>query len=453
MALRSGGYIALLGRNRDFRRLWYGQVTSQLGDWFDLIALFALLLRLTNSAQVVAGVLVAQALPSVLVGLGAGVVIDRLPRKGVLIVTDLGRAGLVLLYLLVREPDQVWIVYVVTFLKFTLSSFFEPAREAVIPGVVPRADLVLANSLSGITWSVMLAGGAALGGVVTDMLGTDLSFLLDAASFAISAACTASVPIRETHLEGRVATNPWHDLGESFRYLRTHRDVVLYILSKTFWSLGGGGVLVLLPLFGKRVFPLGTDGSLSMGVLYAARGVGAGLGPVLAHHWGGSSVRFLRRALGPGFFLMALGYLLFSQAPSLPLAACAILVAHSGGSIQWVFSTALVQLQVPNRLQGRIFAIELTLYTLMTCLSTLAVGAADQAGYPPRNLALVLALLFVPPGVAFVLRLWPAPVGGSDEAAHQQHATDQHAQGQPDPGDFTAQRPQAPGAEEAPADG
>src|ERR1041384_7982587 len=91
------GYVKLLRNNKAFRRLWYGQVVSQLGDWFDSIALFALLLRLTGSGQAVGVLMVAQFLPSTIVGLFAGVVVDRLPRKLVMIVTNLGNAPLVLL--------------------------------------------------------------------------------------------------------------------------------------------------------------------------------------------------------------------------------------------------------------------------------------------------------------------------------------------------------------------
>src|ERR671932_1525892 len=109
MSTQSVGYIALLRRNRAYRRLWYGQVVSQLGDWFDSIALFALLLKLTGSGQAVGALMVAQFLPSTIVGLWAGVVIDRLPRKLVMIATDIGRALLVLLFLLVHDASQVWI--------------------------------------------------------------------------------------------------------------------------------------------------------------------------------------------------------------------------------------------------------------------------------------------------------------------------------------------------------
>jgi hypothetical protein len=265
---------------------------------------------------------------------------------------------------------------------------------------------VAANAISGLTWSAMLAGGAALGGLVAGTLGTDLAFVLDAVSFLLSALFTWTVPIHESHLADRPQAHPLEELREGIGYLLTHRDVAIYALSKTLWSLGGGGVLVLLPLFGKEVFPLGQDGALSMGVLYAGRGVGAALGPVLSQRLTGGSVRSLRRSLGPGFFLMAAGYLLFSGAPSLAAAACALVVAHFGGSMQWVFSTALLQMEVPGRLQGRVFAAELTLLTLVTCLSSYGVGLAADAGWDPRSLALAVALAFVPPAVALTLLLW-----------------------------------------------
>jgi hypothetical protein len=275
--------------------------------------------------------------------------------------------------------------------------------------------LVAANAIGSLTWSATLAGGAALGGLVAGRLGTDLAFALDSVSFLLSAAFTWAIPVRETHLEGRAETHPLQELREGLSYLLGHRDVGLYALSKALWSLGGGGILVLLPIFGGQVFPLGEGGALSMGLLYAARGVGASLGPLLAHRLGGSSVRFLRRALGPSFLVMGAGYLLLGVSPSLPVAAGALVLAHCGGSVQWVFSTALLQLSTPGRLQGRVFAAELTLLTLVTCLSSWLTGTAADAGWAPRALAAALALTFVGPGLAFLLLLWPPPRDQSSE--------------------------------------
>lgn len=406
MPSTSAGYWVLLRDNHAFRRLWYAQITSQLGDWLDLIALYALLDRLTGSGQALGALVVAQFLPGALVGPFAGVLVDRLSRRRVMIAADLGRAGLVLLFLLVRDPGQVWIIYVAMFLKESLTSLFEPAREAVIPYVTVREELVPANAITGLTWSVMLAGGAALGGLVSGFLGTDAAFVLDSATFLLSAAIIATIPIHETHLDERKEAGSLQEFGEGVGYLLGRRDVALYALSKAFWSIGGGGILVVIPLLGIQVFPYGKDGALSIGLLFAARGLGAGIGPVLAQRLGGVSTTFLRRMIGPGFLLMALGYAGVSQAPLLAVAALALVVAHMGASIQWVFSTTLLQLHVPHRLQGRVFAIELALFTLTMAISSYATGLAKDAGWSPQELALVLGGLALPPALFMTLMLW-----------------------------------------------
>src|SRR5215212_5297815 len=402
------GYGKLLRNNKAFRRLWYGQVVSQLGDWFDSIALFALLLRLTSSGLAVGTLMVAQFLPSAIVGLFAGVVVDRLPRKLVMILSNLGRAALVLLFLLVRDASQIWIIYIVAILKMSLVAFFDPARTAITPNITTRDELIAANAISGATWSAMLAIGAALGGVVAGTLGTDAAFIIDSASFVLAAAFIWAVPVHETHLSGRATTSKIQEFREGLAFVFSQRDIALYTLTKSLWSLGGG-VLLLLTLFGRQIFPLGVDGALSIGLLYAARGVGAGIGPLVARRFGGDGQQFLRRAIGPSIILTGIGYTVVSGAPSLLLAAVGVMIAHIGGSTQWVFSTSLLQINVPNRLQGRVFAVEGTFMTLATALSSYMTGVASDAGWSPPALALLLSGVFVLPGLALGFALWPTP--------------------------------------------
>jgi hypothetical protein len=387
------GYLDLLRRNKDFRMLWYGQLVSQLGDWFDSIAIFALLLRLTGSGTAVSLVLVAQFLPPAIVGLWAGVVVDRLPRKQVMIAADIVRAALVPLLLLIQSPDMVWLAYVATALKFAVGAFFEPARQAAIPSIVAADDLIAANAISSVTWSAMLAVGAALGGVVVGFLGTTTAFVIDGCSFLLSAFFIARIALapRIANQESRTGLQ---DLGDAAHYLRQHGRVAIYAFTKGFWSIGSGALL-LLSLYGRELFPLGNDSALSIGLLYAARGLGTGIGPVLATRWGGSSPRFLARAIAPSFIITGIGYACFGGAPTLWLAALAVIFAHTGGSTQWTYSTALLQMAVPDRLRGRVFAVEFVTMTLLTSLSSYAVGVARDAGYSPRTLAVVLGALFV----------------------------------------------------------
>jgi len=195
------------------------------------------------------------------------------------------------------------------------------------------------------------------------------------------------------------------ELRDGLHYIANRRDVALYTFTKALWSLGGG-ILLLLTLFGKQVVPLGQDGAISIGLLYAARGVGTALGPIIAQRVFGSSVQVMQRWLGPAFLLTTAGYLLLSISPSLPLAMLAIAIGHTGGSIQWVYSTALLQLNVEDRLRGRVFAIEYAALMLATALSSYLTGIASDNGLAPRTLSVVLALIFVLPGIFLALQLW-----------------------------------------------
>src|SRR5258705_9190894 len=127
--------LSLLRSNRNFRLLYIGQAISQLGDWFNAVAVYALLLDLTGSATAVAWMLVVQFLPVAIVGPVAGVVVDRVDRRRLMIAADLLRGALILGLLLVRSREQVWIAYVVMSLTVSATAFFEPARTATIPNL------------------------------------------------------------------------------------------------------------------------------------------------------------------------------------------------------------------------------------------------------------------------------------------------------------------------------
>src|SRR5215471_1079228 len=191
----SAGYTELIRSNRDFRRLLTGQVISQTGDWFNSVALFTLLLGLTGSGEAIAYVLILKLLPTFFIGPVAGVVADRYNRKVIMIVADITRGILVLGFLLVRQPNQVWMAYALTALEVAISTFFDPAKSATIPNTVALDQLVPANTLSSASWSVTLAMGAALGGVVTGAFGRNSAFVIDSLSFFLSAMFISGVRV------------------------------------------------------------------------------------------------------------------------------------------------------------------------------------------------------------------------------------------------------------------
>ena len=233
-AIKPVGYIELLRNNYAFRQLWLGQVVSQMGDWFNTIALYTIILNLTGSGRDVGLLLVARFLPSFVFGPLSGVLADRFSRRTIMIVSDLLRAVVVLGFLLVRRADQLWIVYVLTVLQLGFSTFFEPAKTAAIPSIVSDRELVAANAISSVTWSVMLTLGAAIGGLITGWLGTDVAFVLDSLTYLLSAALIASVRLPKRPNARRAKLTVGRALGitqtiEGARYVK-HRPRVLALL-------------------------------------------------------------------------------------------------------------------------------------------------------------------------------------------------------------------------------
>lgn len=407
------GYIELLRGNRSFRQVWLGQVVSQMGDWFDTIALLTILLRLTGSGRAVGLLLVARFLPSFLLGSLSGVVADRFNRRSIMIVSDLLRALVVLGFLFVRHADQLWIIYVLTVLQLGLSTFFEPAKTAIIPSIVSERELVAANTISSVTWSAMLTIGAAIGGVVNGWFGTDVAFILDALTYLLSAALIASVRIPKRSPREKNKLTVGRVLGitqtiEGARYVKDRSRLLALLLVKPAWGLGGG-ILTLLAVFGEKIFPLGKDASTGIGVLFAARGIGTAVGPIVARRISGEGKKSMQVWIGIAFLIGGVFYIAFGWSKSFVVALIVLGLAHTGGSILWVFSTVLLQRGVEDRFRGRVFAAELALLTLTMAISNYATGELlDRFGLSPRTVAIGIGALFLLPGVAWLVtqRWW-----------------------------------------------
>jgi MFS family permease len=312
--------------------------------------------------------MVARFLPSVVVGPLSGVVADRFNRRTIMIVSDLLRAVVVLGFLFVRRPDQIWIIYVLTVLQLTFSTFFEPAKSAAVPSIVAESELVTANAIASVTWSTMLTLGAAAGGLVTGWFGTDAAFVVDSLTYLVSAALIARV--RFPH--------------------RPPREKTKLTLSK---ALGITDTLDGIRYVSKRPCVL------ALMVLYAARGIGTALGPVFARRLAGDNRARMQTTIGLSFLVGGIFYAAFGGATNYVLAISMLMIAHMGGSILWVFSTVLLQTSVEDNFRGRVFAAELALLTLTMAASNYAVGELlDRFNFSPRAVTVGIGILFLLPG-------------------------------------------------------
>ncbi|HSB28546.1 MAG TPA: MFS transporter [Pyrinomonadaceae bacterium] len=406
------GYIDLLRRNRNFRQLWLGQVVSQMGDWFDTIALYTIILNLTGSGRDVGLLLVARFVPSFLFGPISGVVADRFSRRTIMIWSDLLRAIVVLGFLFVRRADQLWIIYVLTVLQLALSTFFEPAKTAAVPSIVADRELVAANAISSVTWSVMLTLGAAIGGIITGWFGTNAAFILDALSYVLSAVLIFSVKLPKRPKRERQKLTVGRAIGitetlEGARYVKRRPSVLAFLLVKPAWGIGGG-ILTILAIFGERIFPVGKSAATGIGVLFAARGIGTAVGPIVARRLAGEGKNSLIVSIGVAFLIGGAFYIAFGAATSFVFALIVLGIAHTGGSILWVFSTVLLQRGVEDSFRGRVFAAELALLTLTMAASNYVTGELlDRFNISPRVVTIGIGTFFLLPGIVwFLTRRW-----------------------------------------------
>jgi MFS family permease len=384
-AVRSSA--SLLRRNADFRRLYLASVISLGGDWFLLIALMGQVLTLTQQGLMVAFVIAAQDLTYFLASPIAGVLVDRIDRRRLMIVCDIARAVLVLGFLVVRSEDQIWLLFVLLAATASFGAAFEPAASAALPNVVDDRDLSTANALSGSLWGTMLAIGGALGGVVAGVFGRDTAIVVDSVSFVLSAILILRVrrPFSEHRSAREDHASITDDTVETVRYARRDHRVLALLAVKFGWGIAGG-VLVLLPLLAIDRFHAGEIG---LGLLMMARGIGALIGPFVGRAVVGPRDRKLFGAIAGALAVFGIGYALLGLAPALVFAMGAVLVAHIGGGAQWTMSSYGLQRIVPDRIRGRIFAFDFMLVTLTFGLSSILTGwLADMLG--PTTTALAM---------------------------------------------------------------
>ncbi len=380
-----GEYLDLLKRNANFRYLWWGNVISLLGDWFNLIASAALVTELTSSGVAISYLFLVRFIPQFLFSPIAGVVADRYDRRKVMIFADLLRAVIVLGFLLIHTTGQLWLFYVLTILQFMLSTVFVPARSAALANLVEPKDLVVANALDSFTWSTMLALGSFLGGVTATLFGNQTAFVMDASTFLVSAFFISRIVMPKREGPRVSAQGGWLEFVDGLRYLWMFPLLLMISLLKAAGSFVWGGINVLEVSFANHVYPLSVTslpqwlsidngGTATLGLIYVAAGLGTGFGPLLMRHWLGDSRKRLLTGITIGFSLSAIGILMLGFATSLPAFLVATFIRTFGTGTLWVFSAVLLQIMVPDKVKGRVFAFEFAALTLTESISVLAAG-------------------------------------------------------------------------------
>ncbi len=374
-----------LWRHGDFLHLWGGQTISQFGTQIGQLAIpLAAILVLDASAFEVALLGTVEFLPFLLFTLPAGVWVDRLPRKPILILGDIGRAFALASVPLAYAFDllTIWQLYAVGFAVGTLTVFFDVAYQTYLPSLVERKQLVEGNSLLEISRNGAQIAGPGAGGALVGALTAPVAILLDAVSFLASAVLLLRIRTVEPRIEPGEHANMRRELTEGLRYVLRHRYWRPMALttggSNFFWMICGSILLVyavrslgMSPEVIGLVLTLGSLGGLAGAFVAGRLSRRFGVGPTIV----GASVLF-----GPPLVLVPLA----PESAPIPVLVVSFLLSTAGGTIYVITGLSLMQTLTPERLLGRMNASRRFIVFGSIPLGSLAGGAlASWIGLRP----------------------------------------------------------------------
>lgn len=346
---------------------------SNFGDWFGLLALYALIARYSDSELLLGLIIIVKMLSLAFFSPFAGYLADRFNRRRLMILCDFARAVAILGILLVRSPETLWIAFALTSIQMMLSALFEPAKTSSIPNVTTPDQLVDANVISTATWSIIFTSGMAIGGFATEWIGTDLVLILDAFSYIISAwfLYRAVIPQVEQSVEEKHRTrNPFVGIKEGLSYLTSNRDILRPSIAKGTSTMFLGGLVYLLIIVSEDVLKMG---SIGLGLLYAARGFGTGIGPIIGRRLFKDQKDWIM-VMGFSILTTGLMYMVVGWSTNIMLMILFVFLAHSASGANWVMSTILLQQRTTDTFRGRIFSTEWLLFTIGNSFSVMVAA-------------------------------------------------------------------------------
>lgn len=409
-------YIQLLRTNRSFKRLWWGQVISELGNWFNFLAALGLVRVVSNgSAAVTTIMLIARLVPLTLFMPLAGAFVDRWSRRQVMIVADVVRFIVALGFLFVRRPDQLWIAYLCTALLSLFGAFFEAAKNAAVPNITGERDLLAGNALMFSSRFLLMSLGAALGGWTAANVGYQSAFVVNAVSFLVSAYSIWLIPENETQQaraagkEQRIAPlkiGYWSDIREGWGYIISHRPVAAILFINILWATGGGAINLISDRLGGIVFvgEGGISGDSAVAALYVAAGLGLFVGMMIARRVGWHFELLGKTAgyIGWSLLLQGVVFALMGVMPNLWLACLLLFVSRVLLGAEFAVQETLLMRLVPDKLRGRVSTSDRAAELLIWSLSTAAAGWSLEV-ITPRTLTVLAGLLSSSAGIVWLV--------------------------------------------------
>lgn len=422
-------FSRLLRRNRNYRFTWAGQIVSEIGDHFNNVAVLSLAIAETHSGAVIAGLMLSRAIPAVLAGPLAGVLLDRFDRQRIMITSDLVRGVVAIGFILAIRYHQTWLLYLLSALLMIASPFFTSGRSAILPSIATEEELHTANSLTQTTGWLNLTIGAFIGGTAVAKFGYELAFIFNSLSFFVSAFCIGNLRSVHGHFraenrslnETKVA-RPWHEYREGLGYMVSSPLILGIGLIAVGWASGGGAAQVLFTLFSEMVFKRGPQG---LGELWGTAGIGLLIGGFIGNRLG-KTIAFesYKKTVFFCYLLHGGSYIVFSQMRHWGWALFFMGMSRASVAVSSVLNWSNLLKHVDDRFRGRVFSTIETMNWSTMMMSMLAAGTASQY-YSIRTIGAVSGALSSSTAIFWGWANWtgklPEPAVTEDEQAVEIH--------------------------------
>lgn len=357
-------YYRLLKTNTNFKRLFFGQTLSVLGDWFHTVALLTLVYNITESSFMLALTFMSKGLPQLLLSPFIGGIVDRFSKKKIMIFTDILRGIIVLTYLLAFY--KIEIIFVSNICLAVLSCLFEPAKQSTLKNIVHQKHLVTANSLSSTINGFMSIMGASLGGLIAQSLSIEIAFFINSLSYFISAYIIykIKIPSRDTFSTKKAF---FTDIKDGYTYILQRKIILSLILVGISWGIIGGAYQLLLTIYAERIF------HSNIGILYTVQGAGLMIGSLVNLYISKNEDK-MERAFGWAYLLQGIFFLGFVLSDQLIIGIITLLCMRIAGGIIVPLDTTLLQMYTEENMIGKVFSFHYSIYGSLIQLSMFITG-------------------------------------------------------------------------------
>ncbi|MFD2639496.1 MFS transporter [Piscibacillus salipiscarius] len=370
-------------KESEYHKLFFSGVINGIGNRFTQVAILALIYDITNSAFAIGLLFLIRLLPFLMMAPLAGALADRLSKKTILLTTELIRVPIVLWLILGNNLEQLWIIYVSSFLLALGEAVYAPTRKALIPNLVRRDHLLSVNAIEQIIMGLVLIIGSTTGGFISYLLGNNIAFSLNALTFLMSAIFLKYLKMPNRQLDHSV--KPPSPAISYKKFLKSPALFVFLFICLTM-PIANGIDNVLISVYALEVFNMG---DLGVGLIYGGLGIGIVLSSFSSHWIKGNLVGVTVLFI----IFEGIGHFLLSVSPTFPIALGAVLVMTFSGGVSNISFDTLVMKTVPSHRQGTFFGLT-EMISNVTLGAFIAIGGLILEFIEPRILGSLVGLLY-----------------------------------------------------------